>query len=43
MHWFLSLENAQDKLDYWRREYNCERTQPSLNDMTPVELSGDLQ
>ncbi len=26
IHWFLSLEDAQDKLDNWRREYNHERT-----------------
>jgi ABC-type thiamine transport system substrate-binding protein len=24
----------------WHREYNYKRTQPSLNDMTPAELSG---
>ncbi len=28
IHWFLSLEDAQDKLDNWRREYNHERTHP---------------
>ncbi len=22
IHWFLSLEDAQDKLDKWRREYS---------------------
>ncbi|MEC4065216.1 integrase core domain-containing protein, partial [Klebsiella pneumoniae] len=30
IHWFLSLEDAQDKLDNWRREYNHERTHSSL-------------
>ncbi|TGC20669.1 hypothetical protein CQJ27_26235 [Escherichia sp. E1130] len=25
IHWFLSLDDAQDKLDCWRREYNYER------------------
>jgi putative transposase len=30
-YWFLSLEDAQDKLDNWRREYNHERTHSSLN------------
>ncbi|HCI6753672.1 TPA: transposase [Klebsiella quasipneumoniae subsp. quasipneumoniae] len=25
-HLFLSLKDAQDKLDNWRREYNHERT-----------------
>lgn len=38
IHWFLSLEDAQDKLDSWRREYNHERTHSSLNDMTAAEF-----
>ena len=43
IHWFLSLEDAQDTLDNWRREYNHERTHSSLNDMTPVELIRSIQ
>lgn len=43
IHWFLSLEDAQDKLDKWRREYNHERTHSSLNDMTPAEFIRSLQ
>ena len=39
IHWFLSLEDAQDKLDNWRREYNHERTHSSLNDMTRLNSS----
>ncbi|EBB6884335.1 IS3 family transposase, partial [Salmonella enterica] len=35
IHWFLSLEDAQEKTDNWRREYNHERMHSSLNDMTP--------
>jgi len=31
IHWFLSLEDVQDKPDNWRRESNHERTQSSLN------------
>ncbi len=38
-HWFLSLEDAQEKPDNWRREYNHERTHSSLNDMTRLNLS----
>ncbi|WP_316549390.1 integrase core domain-containing protein, partial [Klebsiella michiganensis] len=30
LRWLLSLEDAQDKLDNWRREYNHERTHSSL-------------
>ena len=43
IHWFLSLEDAQDKLDNWRREYNHERTHSSLNDMTPAEFIRNLR
>ena len=43
IHWFLSLEDAQDKLDNWRREYNHERTHSSLNDMTPAEFIRSLR
>ncbi|WP_232100146.1 MULTISPECIES: integrase core domain-containing protein [Lonsdalea] len=43
IHWFLSLGDAQDKLDHWRREYNYERTHTSLNDMTPAEFIRSLQ
>ncbi len=42
IHWFLSLEDAQDKLDKWRREYNHERTHLSLNNMTPAEFIRSL-
>ena len=34
IHWFLSLEDAHDKLDNWRREYN---------DMTPAEFIRTLR
>lgn len=43
IHWFLSLEDAQDKLNNWRREYNHERTHSSLNDMTPTEFIRSLR
>ncbi len=43
IHWFISLEDAQDKLDNWRREYNHERTHSSLNDMIPTEFVRSLQ
>ncbi len=43
IHWFLSLEDVQDKLDNWRREYDHERTHSSLNDMTPAEFILSLQ
>ncbi|EBV4912036.1 transposase, partial [Salmonella enterica subsp. enterica serovar Kalamu] len=43
IHWFLSLEDAQEKLGNWRREYNHERTHSSLNDMTPTEFIRSLR
>jgi putative transposase len=43
IHWFLSLEDAQEKLDNWRKEYNHERTHSSLNDMTPAEFIRSLR
>lgn len=42
IHWFLSLEDPQDKLDNWRREYNHERADSSWNDMTPAECIRSL-
>ena len=38
-HWFLSLEDAQEKLEVWRRDYNEERPHSSLENLTPVEYS----
>ena len=37
-HWFLSLEDAKEKIEFWRREYNEYRTHSSLNDLTPSEF-----
>ena len=35
-HWFLSLEDAAEKIEAWRQEYNHYRPHSSLNDMTPA-------
>ena len=37
-HWFLSLEDAKEKIETWRKEYNEDRTHSSLNDITPAEF-----
>jgi len=37
-HWFLSIEDVQEKSDRWREEYNHDRTHSSLNDLTPAEF-----
>jgi putative transposase len=38
MHWFLSLEDAYEKINCWVNEYNHFRPHSSLNEMTPVEF-----
>lgn len=35
-HWFLSLQDATEKIEAWRVEYNQFRPHSSLNDMTPA-------
>jgi putative transposase len=42
-HWFLSLEDASEKIEAWRIEYNQYRPHSSLNDLTPVEFIEQLQ
>jgi putative transposase len=37
-HWFLSLEDASEKIEAWRIEYNQYRPHSSLNDLTPAEF-----
>lgn len=34
-HWFLSLEDAREKIETWRREYNEFRPHSSLSDLPP--------
>ena len=34
-HWFLSLEDAQTKVDAWREDYNRERPHSSLGNVPP--------
>lgn len=36
-NWFLSLEDAREKINAWRQEYNCFRPHSSLGDKTPEE------
>lgn len=37
-NWFLSLEDAQEKIETWRQEYNEYRPHSSLGDITPTEF-----
>lgn len=42
-HWFLSLEDATEKIEAWRSHYNEQRPHSSLGYQSPVEyLSGAL-
>jgi len=38
VHWFMSMEDAQNKIDQWRSEYNSFRPHSSIDDMTPEEF-----
>ena len=38
-NWFLSLVDAQEKIDAWRSEYNTTRPHSSLNNLTPAEYA----
>jgi putative transposase len=37
-HWFLSLTDAQEKIEQWRQEYNSFRPHSSLQNLTPDEV-----
>jgi putative transposase len=38
VNWFLSLDDAKEKIEAWRWEYNHLRPHSSLNDYTPAEV-----
>ena len=37
--WFLSLEDAREKIEVWRQEYNRQRPHSALGNLTPVEFA----
>jgi putative transposase len=37
--WFLSLEDAREKVEFWRQQYNRERPHSSLGNMAPLEYA----
>lgn len=37
-NWFLSMEDAKEKIESWRQEYNHYRPHSSLNQLTPGEV-----
>ena len=38
VNWFLSLQDARYKINFWRKEYNEFRPHSSLEDLTPDEI-----
>ena len=39
LNWLLSLDDAREKIESWRVDYNEYRPHQSLNDRTPVEFA----
>lgn len=37
-HWFMSLEDAREKIEAWRHDYNTFRPHSSLSNLTPTEF-----
>jgi len=38
-HWFMSLADAQEKVEEWRRDYNEHRPHSALGDLPPSEFA----
>ena len=38
-HWFLTLDDAREKIESWRRDYNEHRPHSSLGNLPPAELA----
>ena len=38
-NWFLSLEDAREKVEVWRKEYNRYRPHGALGNLSPVEFA----
>jgi putative transposase len=38
-NWFLSLEDAREKVEDWREEYNKRRPHGALNNLSPIEFT----
>ena len=43
MHWFLSLDDAREKIEAWRIDYDEYRPHQSLADKTPKEFAQEHQ
>lgn len=43
VHWFMSMHDAQQKIDNWRLEYNTFRPHSSIDDMTPEQFEDSYE
>jgi len=43
LHWFLSIEDARQKIEAWRKDYNNFRPHSSLGGIPPNELSQSVE
>ena len=43
VNWFLSLEDARQKIEAWRLDYNEYRPHSSLGNMTPLALNAAIE
>lgn len=43
VHWFLSLEDAREKIETWRLDYNAYRPHQSLGILTPAQFADNHQ
>lgn len=42
-HWFLTLQDAQNKIETWRNQYNKQRPHRTLGGLTPYEFFKEQQ
>lgn len=42
VNWFLSLDDARQKIEHWRQEYNNFRPHTALGNLTPTEYADQL-
>ena len=43
VHWFESLEEAKEKIEAWRRDYNESRPHQALREQTPLEFAAQAR
>ncbi len=41
-HWFATLEEAKEKIEAWRKEYNESRPHRALGERTPNEFAHEV-